>query len=313
MGSDAHLVIVGGDDDVLIRAIARIEELENRWSRFRPDSEVSALNARTGRPVTVSADTRLLVARAVEAWRLTGGSFDPTLLDDLLRIGYDRSFEQLTLPSGDRPGGTGLGLALTKRLVEMHGGSIEPRSAGEGLGSEFVVRLPVLVRSVAAGSDGASAAQVSGDGLSSSNGAQSERRVLIVDDNRDAVESMTILLELWGHEVRIAYNWPDALVLAAEFRPDAVLLDIGLPGMNGYEVAERLRYIAQREDKPTGKIADYDAFHYEHQMPGGMVSNLKSQLATLGIAHRLPEVLEEAARVRCELGYPIIVSPSPNS
>jgi thiamine biosynthesis lipoprotein len=95
MGSDAHLVIVGGDDDVLIRAIARIEELENRWSRFRPDSEVSALNARTGRPVTVSADTRLLVARAVEAWRLTGGSFDPTLLDDLLRIGYDRSFEQL--------------------------------------------------------------------------------------------------------------------------------------------------------------------------------------------------------------------------
>ncbi|MET0538456.1 MAG: pyruvate carboxylase subunit B [Xanthobacteraceae bacterium] len=75
------------------------------------------------------------------------------------------------------------------------------------------------------------------------------------------------------------------------------------------EVAERLRYIAQREDKPTGQIVEYDAFHYEHQMPGGMVSNLKSQLATLGIAHRLPEVLEEAARVRCELGYPIIVSP----
>jgi oxaloacetate decarboxylase alpha subunit len=75
------------------------------------------------------------------------------------------------------------------------------------------------------------------------------------------------------------------------------------------EVAERLRYIAQREDKPTGKIAEYDAFHYEHQMPGGMVSNLKSQLATLGIADRLPEVLEEAARVRCDLGYPIIVSP----
>jgi oxaloacetate decarboxylase alpha subunit len=75
------------------------------------------------------------------------------------------------------------------------------------------------------------------------------------------------------------------------------------------EVAERLRYIAGREDKPVGQIAEYDAFHYEHQMPGGMVSNLKSQLATLGIRDRLPEVLEEAARVRCELGYPIIVSP----
>ena len=95
MGSDVHLIIVGGDDDTLKRAIARIEELESRWSRFRSDSEVSALNASAGRPVPVSADTRLLVARAVEAWRLTGGSFDPTLLDDLLRVGYDRSFEQL--------------------------------------------------------------------------------------------------------------------------------------------------------------------------------------------------------------------------
>lgn len=75
------------------------------------------------------------------------------------------------------------------------------------------------------------------------------------------------------------------------------------------EVAERLRYIAKREDKPVGDIVEYDAFHYEHQMPGGMISNLKSQLAPLGIADRLPEVLEEAARVRCDLGYPIIVSP----
>jgi len=75
------------------------------------------------------------------------------------------------------------------------------------------------------------------------------------------------------------------------------------------EVAERLRYIAKREDKPLGQIVEYDEFHYEHQMPGGMISNLKSQLTPLGLAHRLPEVLEEAARVRCDLGYPIIVSP----
>lgn len=75
------------------------------------------------------------------------------------------------------------------------------------------------------------------------------------------------------------------------------------------EVAERLRYIAAREGKPVGQIVEHDAFHYEHQMPGGMISNLKSQLTPLGIGHRLPEVLEEAARVRCDLGYPIIVSP----
>jgi oxaloacetate decarboxylase alpha subunit len=85
----------------------------------------------------------------------------------------------------------------------------------------------------------------------------------------------------------------------------AVPLDLAAIG----EVAERLRYIAAREGKPVGHIAEYDAFHYEHQMPGGMVSNLKSQLAPLGIADRLPDVLEEAARVRRDLGYPIIVSP----
>lgn len=75
------------------------------------------------------------------------------------------------------------------------------------------------------------------------------------------------------------------------------------------ETAERLRYIAKRENKPVGTIAAYDAFHFEHQIPGGMLSNLTSQLSALGIAERLPQVLEEAARVRCELGYPIIVSP----
>jgi oxaloacetate decarboxylase alpha subunit len=75
------------------------------------------------------------------------------------------------------------------------------------------------------------------------------------------------------------------------------------------ETAERLRYIARREGKPLGDIVEHDAFHYEHQMPGGMVSNLKSQLATLDIEHRLPDILQEAARVRHDLGYPIIVSP----
>ena len=75
------------------------------------------------------------------------------------------------------------------------------------------------------------------------------------------------------------------------------------------QAAERLRYIAKRENKPVGQILEHDSFHYEHQMPGGMISNLKSQLAPLGIADKLPEILEEAARVRCDLGYPIIVSP----
>ena len=99
----------------------------------------------------------------------------------------------------------------------------------------------------------------------------------------------------------------DRMVRRAIFAATASRLPVDLAPVE--EVAERLRYIAKREDKPLGDIVEYDAFHYEHQMPGGMISNLKSQLTPLGIAHRLPEVLEEAARVRRDLGYPIIVSP----
>jgi len=145
-----------------------------------------------------------------------------------------RVFDLFT--QGDRSldrseGGLGIGLTLVRRLVEMHGGSVEAQSAGPGCGSEFVVRLPLLTlpHECPAGQE-AELPQQTGP-----------RRVLLIDDNRDAAESMTVLLELWGHEVRIAYNGPDALALAAEFRPDAALLDIGLPGMNGYEVAKRLR------------------------------------------------------------------------
>jgi CheY-like chemotaxis protein len=145
-----------------------------------------------------------------------------------------RVFDLFT--QGDRSldrseGGLGIGLALVRRLVEMHGGSVAAHSAGPGCGSEFVVRLPLLtLPHVCPGGEAAGLPQQTGP-----------RRVLLIDDNRDATESMTVLLELWGHEVRVAYNGPEALALAAEFRPDAALLDIGLPGMNGYEVAKRLR------------------------------------------------------------------------
>ena len=100
---------------------------------------------------------------------------------------------------------------------------------------------------------------------------------------------------------------PATEMYVENLRRDGFKVDVDLAPIE--EVAERLRYIAKREDKPVGQILEYDAFHYEHQMPGGMVSNLKSQLATLGIADRLPAVLEEAAQVRRDLGYPIIVSP----
>jgi len=161
-----------------------------------------------------------------------------------------RVFDLFT--QGDRSldrseGGLGIGLTLVRRLVEMHGGSVEAYSEGPGLGSEFLVRLPLLtVPQELPGGETAELPQQKGP-----------RRVLLIDDNRDAAESMTVLLELWGHEVRIAYNGPDALALAAEFRPDAALLDIGLPGMTGYEVAQRLRELPGWQDVMLVAVTGY--------------------------------------------------------
>lgn len=100
MGTTAHIIVTGGEADLADRAVARLDDLEARWSRFRPDSEVSRLNTGAGEPMLVSPETFTLVERAVAGWRLTDGRFDPTLLPELRAAGYDRSFELLE-PVGD--------------------------------------------------------------------------------------------------------------------------------------------------------------------------------------------------------------------
>jgi PAS domain S-box-containing protein len=131
-------------------------------------------------------------------------------------------------------GGLGIGLTLVKRLVELHGGSVEARSAGAHQGSEFIVRLPTGgVRPAPTSNHSA--------GRPPPSPRSTARRVLVVDDNVDAVESLAMLLRVEGHEVRTAHDGPSALSAAETFRPEVVLLDIGLPGMDGYEVARRLR------------------------------------------------------------------------
>jgi len=131
-------------------------------------------------------------------------------------------------------GGLGIGLTLARNLVHMHGGTITARSAGLGKGSEFIVRLPLVVGRQEIQHDGPAASGMQ-DRLSSGH------RLLVVDDNEDAAESLATLLRLFGHEVEIAYDGPSALALAGTFAPRAVFLDIGMPGMDGYEVARRLR------------------------------------------------------------------------
>ena len=140
-------------------------------------------------------------------------------------------FMQVDRTSERSQGGLGIGLTLVKRLTEMHGGSIEARSDGEGQGSEFIVRLPILNRPVVA--------EESSSRLASD--PQAQRRVLIVDDNLDSAESLAMLLEITGNKTYMAHDGLEALEQIEKYRPEVVLLDIGLPRVDGHEVCRRVR------------------------------------------------------------------------
>lgn len=161
-------------------------------------------------------------------------------------------------------GGLGVGLALVQQLVKLHNGSVEAHSRGVGHGSEFIVRLPIL----------AGPAVVTPPPSPVSSAIETPRRILIVDDNEDSARSMSTLQRLRGHETCIAFSGPEALDAAAKFSPEVVLLDIGLPGMDGYEVARRLREMPalagaflvaitgydSAEDRAQGRAAGFDEY-----------------------------------------------------
>src|SRR5262245_10839281 len=181
-------------------------------------------------------------------------------------------------------GGLGVGLTLVKRLVEMHGGNVKATSDGPGRGSEFVVRLPAL-ELVESPSPARADARVSRP--------PQHLRVLVVDDNADTADTLATLLELEGHQVKLAHDGPTALAAAATFRPDAVVLDLGLPGMDGFEVARRLRDRAggngpvlvavsgygQDEDRHRARQAGFD----HHLVKPAEIATLTSLLATPGV------------------------------
>ena len=146
-------------------------------------------------------------------------------------------------------GGLGIGLGLVKSLVELHGGTIEAHSDGPGRGSEFLVRLPVFSHALAPVKRDACCGDREGSGT-----VDDCRRILVVDDNEDAATSLARLLSMLdGHTVQVAHDGPSALALAADFEPEVVILDIGMPGMDGYEVARRFR--ARPESQQTRLVA----------------------------------------------------------
>lgn len=192
--------------------------LNNSSKYTRSEGSISLVAKRSGDEVVVTVKDN-------------GAGIPPDKLDSIFDM-----FMQVDRTAERSQGGLGIGLTLVKRLVEMHGGSIEPRSAGVGMGSKFVVRLPILTEPTAAARDGSGVARES-----------VQRRILIVDDNRDSADSLAMLLEITNNQTYLAHDGLEALAAVETHRPEVVLLDIGLPKLDGHEVCRRVR------EQPWGK------------------------------------------------------------
>ena len=187
--------------------------LNNSSKYTRPNGSISLSAKRDGEEVVVSVKDN-------------GAGIPPDKLDSIFDM-----FMQVDGTAERSQGGLGIGLTLVKRLAEMHGGSIKAQSDGEGQGSEFIVRLPVLNKSSVGSQAGPDRTRQS----------PSQRRIVIVDDNRDSADSLAMLLEITGNQTFMAHDGIEAIEVIEKQRPEIVLLDIGLPRLNGYEVCRRVR------------------------------------------------------------------------
>ena len=197
------------------RLVQVMGNLLNNAAKYSPD----------GGLITLSA--WLEAGQAVLRVEDTGLGIPADKLEDVFEM-----FSQVNHALDRSQGGLGIGLALVKRLVQMHGGSVSAQSAGLGRGSSFTVRLPCT----------AAAQEVMDTGqVLPQREPVHGRRILVVDDNVDGATMLAMMLGFYGHDTRTAFSGPEALEIAAGFHPEMVLLDIGLPGMDGYEVARRIR------------------------------------------------------------------------
>jgi CheY-like chemotaxis protein len=216
-------LIVEGDAGRLIQLLGN---LLNNAARYTPQRGSIA--------VKVAAEGGQAVVRV----RDTGRGIDPSLAP--------RIFDMFVQgrPALERiGGGLGVGLALARRIAELHGGTLEAASEGENRGAEFTLRVPLAQ----------GLAHAPAERRAKPPGFVAARRILVVDDNVDAAATLQLLLGSLGHETAVANDGAQALKLAVDFRPDLVFLDIGMPGMDGYEVARRLR--ALRTNPPFRIVA----------------------------------------------------------
>ena len=213
--------------------------------------------------------------RAVIRVRDRGIGITPDLLPHVFEM-----FSQAVRSHELTEGGLGIGLSLVRGLVEQHGGSVEARSEGLGAGSEFTVRLPLAREAPAAALPERRAPSHS-----------TRRRILVADDNRDSADSLATMLSLMGHEAQAAYDGPDVIEKAAVYRPDVIVLDLGMPRMDGYEAARRIRkepwsqgvlLVAltgwgQEEDRNRAKKAGFDHHLTKPASPEVLVHLLEAE------------------------------------
>jgi CheY-like chemotaxis protein/anti-sigma regulatory factor (Ser/Thr protein kinase) len=208
-----ELISVEGDKTRLVQVIANI--LHNAAKFMDPGGRIRLSVRREGQQAVIQISD-------------TGIGIAPELLPKIFEL-----FTQVHSKSERAQGGLGIGLALVRRLTEMHNGTVTAESEGPGRGALFTVRLPVMATQAAA----VVRRKVDTLGLPT----LEPQRILVADDNHDAAEALSLQLQLAGHDVRTANDGLEALEVATTFDPDIVLLDLGMPKMDGYEAARRLR------------------------------------------------------------------------
>ena len=216
----AARIAVKGDSARLVQVLCN---LLNNSARYTPEGGLIS--------VSVERDGAYCIVKVKD----NGRGIEPNLMGRIFDM-----FVQGRAPIQRVDAGLGIGLALARRLAELHGGTLEASSEGAGKGSEFVLRVPV--------EDDATVPPPQAPAVPTPYQVERDsRRVLIVDDNVDAAHSLSLLLQSIGHETCVAHDGVRALQATTEFHPDVVLLDIGMPGLDGYEVARRLRKLRERD------------------------------------------------------------------